>query len=111
MKSQMKSCLALHAIQDGRIAKKYPENQEAEMQECFHKLQTLVPSLQQEKKVSKVQLLQHVIDYILDLEVTLNFSPMAAVLLPEVATQTERRPLGESTTINTPQVRLRFPGT
>ncbi|ELT87508.1 hypothetical protein CAPTEDRAFT_179064 [Capitella teleta] len=101
MKSQTKvPCISLHGVHDGRISKRYPENQEAEMQACFLKLQDLVPSLPQEKKVSKVQLLQHVIDYILDLEGTLDSNPIPVFLMKELAAQAERKPLGESAAIN-----------
>lgn len=93
-----------------RISKSRPENSEAEMQACFLKLKDLVPTVPQDKKVSKVQLLQHVIDYILDLEVTLDFQPSLALDLltatqgsPNTAT-TERRPLAESTVINTTSI-------
>ncbi|XP_014782943.1 DNA-binding protein inhibitor ID-2 [Octopus bimaculoides] len=44
-----------------------------EMQECFQKLINLVPTIPRTHKISKVQLLQHVIDYILDLEVALDY--------------------------------------
>ncbi|KAI0212641.1 hypothetical protein LSAT2_002440, partial [Lamellibrachia satsuma] len=47
----------------------------SEMQACFHKLKQLVPTVPHDRKLSKVALLQHVIDYILDLEVTLDFKP------------------------------------
>lgn len=45
------------------------------MQACFARLMQLVPTIPPNGKMSKVQLLQHVIDYILDLEHTLDFRP------------------------------------
>jgi len=71
-----------------------------EMQECFQKLITLVPTIPRSNKISKVQLLQHVIDYILDLEVALDVPPykqtapqlMAAAA---VSSLTCRSPLSE----------------
>ena len=78
------------------------------MQACFLKLKDLVPTLPHDKKVSKVQLLQHVIDYILDLEVTLDFNPtqVSQLLVPEMLPQSaaaglERRPLSECSSLNT----------
>lgn len=52
----------------------------SEMQACFLKLQGLVPGLDADegKNISKVQILQSVIDYILDLELTLDFDPLEA---------------------------------
>ncbi|XP_077991303.1 DNA-binding protein inhibitor ID-2-like [Glandiceps talaboti] len=45
------------------------------MQDCYSKLKDLVPSLQPNEKVSKVELLQHVIDYIQDLQGALETHP------------------------------------
>ncbi|KAL2082627.1 hypothetical protein ACEWY4_022445 [Coilia grayii] len=44
------------------------------MNDCYTKLKELVPSLPQNKSVSKMEILQHVIDYILDLQFTLDSS-------------------------------------
>lgn len=49
-----------------------------EMQQCFSKLKELVPSVPKDIKLSKTQLLQHVIDYILDLESTLDVPVITA---------------------------------
>ncbi|KAL5016038.1 hypothetical protein ScPMuIL_005627 [Solemya velum] len=43
----------------------------SEMQACFQQLKDIVPTIPHGKKLSKTQLLQHVIDYILDLELAL----------------------------------------
>ncbi|ESO92415.1 hypothetical protein LOTGIDRAFT_233168 [Lottia gigantea] len=48
----------------------------AEMTACFHKLKDLVPTVNPGQKLSKKDLLQHVIDYILDLELALEFQPI-----------------------------------
>ena len=68
-----------------------------EMLEYFDQLAHLVPTLQQNEQVSHVQILQHVIDYILDLETELDMTPSAS--LSRFAG--ERRPLVESTNIVT----------
>uniref|UniRef100_H3DIV2 DNA-binding protein inhibitor ID-4 n=1 Tax=Tetraodon nigroviridis TaxID=99883 RepID=H3DIV2_TETNG len=41
------------------------------MNDCYSKLE-LVPSIPQNKNVSKMEILQHVIDYILDLQIALD---------------------------------------
>ncbi|XP_072857399.1 DNA-binding protein inhibitor ID-2 [Pogona vitticeps] len=45
------------------------------MNDCYSKLKELVPSIPQNKKVSKMEILQHVIDYILDLQIALDTHP------------------------------------
>ncbi|KAM4633974.1 DNA-binding protein inhibitor ID-2b [Polymixia lowei] len=44
------------------------------MNHCYSMLKELVPSLPQNKSVSKMEILQHVIDYILDLQNALDSS-------------------------------------
>uniref|UniRef100_A0A3Q3X153 DNA-binding protein inhibitor ID-4 n=1 Tax=Mola mola TaxID=94237 RepID=A0A3Q3X153_MOLML len=44
------------------------------MNDCYSKLKELVPSIPQNKSVSKMEILQHVIDYILDLQIALDSS-------------------------------------
>ena len=79
---------------------------EAEIQACFSKLKELVPTIPANKKISKTALLQHVIDYILDLELTLQPETMGAYTrTPKlVSLQTgvpDRKPLAENTQANT----------
>ena len=63
---------------------------DTEMQACFSKLRQIVPTVSSNQRLSKVQLLQHVIDYITDLEVTLDHPPSC-----------KRQPLCEATHLNT----------
>ncbi|XP_028293657.1 DNA-binding protein inhibitor ID-3 [Gouania willdenowi] len=42
-----------------------------DMNDCYSKLKQLVPSIPQNKSVSQVEILQHVIDYIFDLQIAL----------------------------------------
>ncbi|KAK7904330.1 hypothetical protein WMY93_016937 [Mugilogobius chulae] len=44
------------------------------MNDCYSKLKELVPSIPQNKSVSRMEILQHVIDYILDLQIALDSS-------------------------------------
>ncbi|XP_077577859.1 DNA-binding protein inhibitor ID-4 [Stigmatopora nigra] len=46
-----------------------------DMNDCYIRLKRLVPTIPQDKKVSKVEILQHVIDYILDLQLALETHP------------------------------------
>lgn len=71
-----------------------PKFDEGEMAACFMKLRELVPSVPHGKKISKTQLLQHVIDYIYDLEVSLDCPAV-------VFTPTGREPLAEKAEPNT----------
>ncbi|KAH3697978.1 hypothetical protein DPMN_085491 [Dreissena polymorpha] len=70
-----------------------PKIDESEMAACFLKLKELVPSIPHDKKISKTQLLQHVIDYIYDLELSLDFQPV-------VFSATPREPLTEKSAPN-----------
>ncbi|KAK1337368.1 hypothetical protein QTO34_001994 [Cnephaeus nilssonii] len=49
-----------------------------DMNGCYSRLKELVPTLPQNRKVSRVEILQHVIDYIWDLELELNSESQAA---------------------------------
>lgn len=42
-----------------------------DMNDCYSKLRELVPGIPQGSKVSQVEILQHVIDYIFDLQIVL----------------------------------------
>jgi len=52
-----------------------PPNVTQDMQACFTRLKQLVPTTRPNQRLSKVELLQQVIDYILDLENTLELRP------------------------------------
>ncbi|XP_074063102.1 DNA-binding protein inhibitor ID-4 [Macrotis lagotis] len=53
---------------------------QCDMNDCYSRLRRLVPTIPPNKKVSKVEILQHVIDYILDLQLALETHP--ALLRP-----------------------------
>ena len=82
-----------------RISK--PKLDDGEMAACFMKLKELVPSVPHDKKISKTQLLQHVIDYIYDLELSLDCQPV-------VFSATPREPLSEKNTSNKFEVIVLF---
>ncbi|XP_062894140.1 DNA-binding protein inhibitor ID-2a isoform X1 [Mobula hypostoma] len=66
------------------------------MNDCYSKLKELVPSIPQNKKVSKMEILQHVIDYILDLQIALDTHP--SIVLHQSQNSPSRMPLS---TLNT----------
>lgn len=69
------------------------------MNDCYSKLKELVPSIPQDRKVSKMEILQHVIDYILDLQLALDAHPAIASLhRPRPGPSAARTPL---TALNT----------
>ena len=70
------------------------------VKDCYSKLKELVPGIPQNKKVSKMEILQHVIDYILDLQIALDSHPTIVSLHHQRPGQSQasRTPL---TTLNT----------
>ncbi|NWI99884.1 ID1 inhibitor, partial [Crypturellus undulatus] len=46
-----------------------------DMKGCYSRLRALVPTLPRHRRVSKVEILQHVIDYIWDLQLVLQPGP------------------------------------
>ncbi|KAI1894099.1 hypothetical protein AGOR_G00112340 [Albula goreensis] len=70
-------CLSEHSL---NIARCKMEEEDLfclqyDMNDCYSRLKRLVPTIPQDKKVSKVEILQHVIDYILDLQLALETHP------------------------------------
>eukprot|EP00918_Siedleckia_nematoides_P028870 GHVU01062092.1.p1 GENE.GHVU01062092.1~~GHVU01062092.1.p1 ORF type:complete len:130 (-),score=18.25 GHVU01062092.1:885-1274(-) len=112
MKSQTPVCTSTKATELGplktnKVTKTRADHlSDSEMTACFLKLKELVPTVPQNKKISKTDLLQHVIDYILDLELTLEYHPSVGTSPPQLfqfALQAERKPLAENTHLNTLQ--------
>lgn len=56
---------------DKSLALEEPMNLLYDMNDCYSKLRELVPGIPQGTKVSQVEILQHVIDYIFDLQIVL----------------------------------------
>ncbi|XP_056458030.1 DNA-binding protein inhibitor ID-4 [Gadus chalcogrammus] len=82
--SSSSSDLSLHCLSDHslHIARCRMEEEDlyngvpyGDMNDCYSRLKRLVPTIPQDKKVSKVEILQHVIDYILDLQLALETHP------------------------------------
>ncbi|NP_001087639.1 DNA-binding protein inhibitor ID-2-B [Xenopus laevis] len=104
VRSVRKSSLTEHSL--GIARSKAPVDEPMSllynMNDCYSKLKELVPSIPPNKKVSKMEILQHVIDYILDLQLTLDSHPTLVSLhhhhLSRVGGNTSRTPL---TALNT----------
>lgn len=69
-----------HSLSSGRCRMQDEEDEDLcclqhDMNHCYSRLKRLVPTIPQDKKVSKVEILQHVIDYILDLQLALETHP------------------------------------
>ncbi|XP_029446607.1 DNA-binding protein inhibitor ID-4 [Rhinatrema bivittatum] len=71
-------CLAGHSLCAARC--KLPEDEQLclqyDMNDCYSRLKRLVPTIPQDRRVTKVEILQHVIDYILDLQLALDTHPV-----------------------------------
>lgn len=72
------------------------------MNDCYSKLKELVPSIPQNKKVSKMEILQHVIDYILDLQIALDTHPS----IVNLHHQQQRPAAGQNPSSRTPLTTL-----
>ncbi|XP_029972777.1 DNA-binding protein inhibitor ID-2a [Salarias fasciatus] len=71
------------------------------MNDCYSKLKELVPSIPQNKSVSKMEILQHVIDYILDLQLALDSSVALSSLHHPAARPGQSPSRTPLTTLNT----------
>lgn len=99
------------AIAGGRVHR-HRDGENAEIQMYLSKLQDLVPFMPKNRKISKLEVIQHVIDYICDLQSALEnhpavgtFDAEAALASPPCAvspqTRQQRRPLGPRPAPNT----------
>ncbi|XP_006011407.1 DNA-binding protein inhibitor ID-4 [Latimeria chalumnae] len=92
-------CLSEHSLATARC--KMEEESlclQYDMNDCYTRLKRLVPTIPPNKKVSKVEILQHVIDYILDLQLALETHPVLLRQQGSCPSATPRTPL---TAINT----------
>ncbi|XP_021181499.1 protein extra-macrochaetae [Helicoverpa armigera] len=96
------------AIASGRV-QRHRDGENAEIQMYLSKLQDLVPFMPKNRKISKLEVIQHVIDYICDLQSALEnhpamdqFDAEGALASPACAAPTpRRRPLGPRAAPNT----------
>lgn len=96
------------AIASGRV-QRHRDGENAEIQMYLSKLQDLVPFMPKNRRISKLEVIQHVIDYICDLQSALENHPAVgqfeaeAALAPACASppKPQRRPLGPRPAPNT----------
>lgn len=96
------------AIANGRV-QRHRDGENAEIQMYLSKLQDLVPFMPKNRRISKLEVIQHVIDYICDLQSALENHPAVgqfeaeAALAPACASppRPRRRPLGPRPAPNT----------
>uniref|UniRef100_T1JIN5 BHLH domain-containing protein n=1 Tax=Strigamia maritima TaxID=126957 RepID=T1JIN5_STRMM len=94
------------AAATGRVSKhSYRDAVSEEMQVYFSKLKELVPFMPKNKKLSKLEIIQYVIDYICDLQLALEShparSPPGSNSSSPGPSSPNRTPLGVITTPNT----------
>lgn len=88
-------CLA--KVAEGRVGRgrKDRDLNHEEMQSLLAKLKELVPNMPRNKKLSKLEIIQNVIDYILDLQIALETHPATRSSHPAgSSTSPARQPLG-----------------
>ncbi|XP_061752006.1 DNA-binding protein inhibitor ID-3 [Nerophis ophidion] len=67
-------CISEHSVAISRnkhACVDEPSGALCDMNDCYSRLKALVPSIPQNQTVSQVEILQHVIDYIFDLQIAL----------------------------------------
>lgn len=108
MKAVTAICANTPSVNNGRIAKRRDvENEEIQM--YLSKLKDLVPFMPKNRRLSKLEVIQYVIDYICDLQSALEMHPAvsafdAAAVLNQKASQgavSPRQPLGVLSNPNT----------
>lgn len=72
-----------------------------EMHSLLAKLKQLVPSIPKNRKMSKLQIIQHVIDYIFDLQMALESHPISATAAAEFMSNTLSTFSAPSTSMST----------
>ncbi|XP_050032135.1 DNA-binding protein inhibitor ID-1-like [Dermacentor andersoni] len=86
-------CMA--KLSEGRISRKERDLNHEEMHSLLGKLRELVPTMPRNKKLTKLEIIQNVIDYILDLEIALETHPANCSSRPSASsTIPVRQPLG-----------------
>ncbi|KAJ7989240.1 hypothetical protein DPEC_G00317440 [Dallia pectoralis] len=66
------------SITRNKASMEEPTGALCDMNDCYSKLKELVPSIPQNQSVSQMEILQHVIDYIFDLQMALEDGSPAA---------------------------------
>ncbi|KRT86369.1 HLH domain containing protein [Oryctes borbonicus] len=109
MKAVSVLCSDNSGVTAGRITKHKKDIENEEIQMYLSKLKDLVPFMPKNRKLSKLEVIQHVIDYICELQSALETHPAvnafdAAAALSQKKSQgaiSPRQPLGVRTSPNT----------
>ncbi|KAK8776890.1 hypothetical protein V5799_029763, partial [Amblyomma americanum] len=72
---QQQQATSLSKVAKGRVGREARELKHGSIQDILDKLQGLVPNMPRDKKLTKLEVVQNVIDYIMDLEVALEAHP------------------------------------
>ena len=102
------SAMKLLGVKDGKVTKPKPKELEAEeMQVYLTKLKELVPFMPKNRKLSKLEVIQYVIDYICDLQNALETHPVNKV--SPSGNRQPLQPLGVVASTNTCAQEVGFP--
>ncbi|CAH0548028.1 unnamed protein product [Brassicogethes aeneus] len=109
MKAIVSALCAENALTSGRVSKQRKDIENEEIQMYLSKLKDLVPFMPKNRKLSKLEVIQYVIDYICDLQSALETHPTvnsfdAASALNQKKSQSAaspRQPLGVRPNPNT----------
>uniref|UniRef100_A0A224YVX2 DNA-binding protein inhibitor n=1 Tax=Rhipicephalus zambeziensis TaxID=60191 RepID=A0A224YVX2_9ACAR len=94
VQTEQQQVIGLTKVAKGRASREERDiNQGGAIQGLLDKLKDLVPNMPRSKKLTKLEIIQNVIDYILDLEIALEAHPtkLSSSSSPAVTT---RQPLG-----------------
>ncbi|PIK42100.1 Id [Apostichopus japonicus] len=89
---QHKIATMLHRAQS--LSKHRSSLNDFSMSDCYEKLIEIVPTIPRDRKVSRVEILQHVIDYIQDLQIALDHQ--------NIRVRNINEPSGHTTLVTTP---------
>ncbi|KAL3247105.1 hypothetical protein MRX96_057242 [Rhipicephalus microplus] len=92
VQTEQEQVISLTKVAKGRVSRE-EVNQGGAIQGLLDKLKDLVPNMPRSKKLTKLEIIQNVIDYILDLEIALEAHPtnLSTSSSPPATT---RQPLG-----------------
>ncbi|XP_070376982.1 DNA-binding protein inhibitor ID-1-like [Dermacentor albipictus] len=91
---QQQQVISLAKVTRGRVSREERDVNHGAIQALLDKLKDLVPNMPRSKKLSKLEIIQNVIDYILDLELALEAHPSKRSSSTSTASTPARQPLG-----------------
>ncbi|KAH7973752.1 hypothetical protein HPB49_004830 [Dermacentor silvarum] len=94
VQTEQQQVISLAKVAKGRVSREERDVNHGAIQALLDKLKDLVPNMPRSKKVSKLEIIQNVIDYILDLELALEAHPSKRSSSTSTASTPARQPLG-----------------